>query len=457
MWQNLSASLRNHYNKKAQNIVDSARECNEIEVDAQRCIITKRGVGTHSKAVEAEKSWYSFISEEQSIFVPRILSSPNYGELRMAWEEGINVAQLWLASAPEIRKKIQDQSPPDQLTLQNFQDMVNRLLEIADLFHIRVTPSPYQYASTFNMFIQKPLTRLAPFEKDFKFVTQPELERIRQLIVLTGIHCIRSPFPVDAVHGDFHLGNMLFQSTCGRFILLDPRGNFGVSPRAEGDARYDFAKLYQSFYCSYDQLVNNYFHFEEETRNLMVIEHPFRDGVLSTLDDLLEDRGHDPHLVRGLSIVLLVTAIPFHGNNLDRQEAMWKKSVQLLNALDPWIQQNNDFLKFSKNKQTDMFEDKLLPLFLAHPAHQIAFLPLLHEIANSGFRESQNSMLHGILQLLKEENSEFNHRGDSCHLDKVLMAAKNDLTFPKIDEFSLPCADNAGMKNLLTLQLFFHL
>jgi hypothetical protein len=61
---------------------------------------------------------------------------------------------------------------------------------------------------------------------------------------------------------------------------------------------------------------------------------PGTEKLSQTLEQLLEEQEYDVCQLKKLAIVLLVTAIPFHEDDANRQLAFWKRSVQLINSLN---------------------------------------------------------------------------------------------------------------------------
>ena len=51
------------------------------------------------------------------------------------------------------------------------------------------------------------------------------------------------------------------------------------------------------------------------------------------LEEQLVENFYDVNLLKRLAIVLLITAIPFHADDKNRQEAFWLRGIELIEAL----------------------------------------------------------------------------------------------------------------------------
>ena len=101
-------------------------------------------------------------------------------------------------------------------------------------------------SDSFYQYIEKNLFR---FKKIINYVTtaiedRNLVERAIQDFPYLGdvMYCI---------HGDLHLGNIIFNADNFSFKLLDPRGQWGKTQTNAGDTRYDMAKFTQCFWGGY--------------------------------------------------------------------------------------------------------------------------------------------------------------------------------------------------------------
>ncbi len=146
---------------------------------------------------------------------------------------------------------------------------------------------------------------------------------------------IASKSPWGVTHGDFFLGNMLFDRRLGGVKLIDPRGTFG-SAGNRGPQIYDVAKLSQSVNGRYDYLSANIFQlrFDESSIGLEVPSLPSARRALEelsrTLIDLQAELGVAPSLVRRLEAVLLISAASLH------YESPWRQAGLISSGLIAW-------------------------------------------------------------------------------------------------------------------------
>lgn len=125
----------------------------------------------------------------------------------------------------------------------------------------------------------------------------------------------------DIIHGDFHFGNIIFDASCDKLKLIDPRGRWGNKPSVNGNILYDLAKFYQSVYGEYAWIVTG-----------QNVNQDLRNGILTHIDKLISERFSDSvvNAAKKMSIVLLVSAIPFHDDNPVRQQNMLNTALRFI-------------------------------------------------------------------------------------------------------------------------------
>ena len=137
------------------------------------------------------------------------------------------------------------------------------------------------------------------------------------------------------VHGDLHLGNILYDVRSGICKLIDPRGRFG-DRGVFGDPRYDIAKLYHSIYGLYDLIVADLFSIDHEVDAIGGHHLSLRMRARSqhgTLRERFEERffGHfDRREILLLTGLLFVSMPPLHYDSPTRQLAMYARGMTLL-------------------------------------------------------------------------------------------------------------------------------
>jgi len=142
------------------------------------------------------------------------------------------------------------------------------------------------------------------------------------------------------IHGDFHLGNILFDEGSRVVKLLDPRGSFGRSG-IYGDCRYDLAKLRHSIHGGYNHIVADKFAAARKDNSIgfmLNISGGNHRGVQRGLDNAITAIGRDEFDddnfladVRFIEGLLFLSMIPLHADYPKRQLAMFATAIQILN------------------------------------------------------------------------------------------------------------------------------
>jgi hypothetical protein len=133
------------------------------------------------------------------------------------------------------------------------------------------------------------------------------------------------------MHGDSHLGNIIYDPHSGAIKFVDPRGIFGKT-WTQGDLRYDMSKLLQDFYCGYAMIMAKRYKWISETE-IEIDWVPGTENLSDFLENELQSNGYDVHMLKRLAVLLLITAIPFHADDPDRQKAMFARGKQLIKNL----------------------------------------------------------------------------------------------------------------------------
>ena len=127
----------------------------------------------------------------------------------------------------------------------------------------------------------------------------------------------------DIIHGDLHFGNIIFDPTIGKITFIDPRGCWAGETTTFGNICYDLAKLYQSVYCEYAWLLND-----------DVVDTEKKDFIIKLLDLKVEQifklNKEQIQTIKNFSVVMLLTCLPFHGDDVQRQMRFWNKGLSLL-------------------------------------------------------------------------------------------------------------------------------
>jgi len=309
--------LRTYYESKAKLLNCNTRAFNNIKVDTFLGTVTKTANKKEKQnKIETEKQWFLALPQKPSLFCPRVLNSEP-GTLVMSQEPGTALNETWLYE--NLRYDIWTQIVDKLLKIHNevFLEEITADLAISQEEKIKAMT---------EMYLTKNLQRLEKY-KDW-----PEYDTVYKFVKETAEELINSgckwtPF----LHGDSHLGNILFEPMQGSMKLVDPRGEFGHLQGTQGDMRYDMAKMTQDFYMNYADILAGNYKIVGEPGEVKSLEL-YRDTTLSRqlsnyLKKRLTDYGYDWQQIFKLSIVLIVTCIPFHYDDINRQRAFWMQSV----------------------------------------------------------------------------------------------------------------------------------
>jgi hypothetical protein len=130
------------------------------------------------------------------------------------------------------------------------------------------------------------------------------------------------------MHGDFFLGNLIFDSSEGLLKMIDPRGSF-VDHGIWGDPLYDIGKLSHSLLGAYDVVAAGLFSLTQysNTRFDVALTKPFnlddcaRAGR-AVLHDLAERLGLCASAVRAVEALVFLRMLPLHADSPGRQRAL---------------------------------------------------------------------------------------------------------------------------------------
>jgi len=305
--------LTTYYESKARLLKRTARSFNKIDVNTFFGTVTKSSTDKAKAAkIELEKNWFKNLNEEQSLFCPRILSSEP-GTMKMSLEPGTALNEVLVY---------------DNLRLEIWKQIIHKILKIHhQVFYTQEIANSCEIKrSCFESYYLKNSERMQRITQDF---AHPEVQRF---VEDTSLELCKAPVWSQCLHGDSHLGNIIYDPFTGSLKFVDPRGSFGEVPGNSGDLRYDMAKLLQDFYCGYAMIMAD--RYKIHTDNTVEIMWVGETGSLTDyLEAELESHGYDVLLLKRLAIVLLVTAIPFHGDNPKRQAAFFYRALTLINQL----------------------------------------------------------------------------------------------------------------------------
>ncbi len=127
----------------------------------------------------------------------------------------------------------------------------------------------------------------------------------------------------DFIHGDFHLGNIIFNPSTGKIKMIDPRGSWNDVRTTEGNPLYDFVKFYQSIYGDYIWIYSD-----------MEVDQHVKSVALLTMDIWAINFGLDVNLIKRLVPVMMGSILGFHSDSIIRQQKIWRKTIELIDSFN---------------------------------------------------------------------------------------------------------------------------
>ena len=308
--------LNTFYESKARLLSRSARSFNMIDVDTFYATVTKSSDDPQKSAkIEAEKQWFLSLDEEQSLFCPRILKSDS-GVLKMTLEPGTALNEVLVY---------------DNLRTDIWHEIIRKILKVHhEVFYTyNDNTADWETAAKhcFEHYYIKTKHRITEISNCVP-IRRAETKFLTDTALKLSAHAHWS----QVMHGDSHLGNIIYDPHSGNIKFVDPRGIFGET-WTQGDMRYDMGKLLQDFYCGYAMIMANRYKYDADKETVTIDWVPGTENLSTFLENELKIRGYDVDLLKRLAVLLLITAIPFHADDKKRQMAMFARGKQLIQEL----------------------------------------------------------------------------------------------------------------------------
>lgn len=307
--------LNTYYESKARLLGRTARSFNQMKADTFYGTIEKSSQDAEKRTkIEAEKRWFLGLSEEQSLFCPRILSSAP-GILRMEMVPGIALNEVLVY---------------DNLRTDVWHEIIRKILQVhhSVFFSVKAETCGQDEADRhcYTQYYTKTAKRLEDIRPCVQLQNHVEL-----FLLDTALELSKGAVWSQVMHGDSHLGNIIYDPHSGAIKFVDPRGVFG-NTWTQGDIRYDMGKLLQDFYCGYAMILANRYSWDS-VGSLHIDWVPGTENLSDFLETKLQEEGYNVDQLKRLAILLLITAIPFHADNPDRQQAMYARGTTLIQEM----------------------------------------------------------------------------------------------------------------------------
>ena len=279
----------------------NSRPDNTITYDHAKNTITKSG-----KRVYNECLWYKNIPLSARYCVPQVF---NLDE-----------------SVPSYEMEHLSGTPLDSFfVFQNITDdtYIYILDKVVGLYHdnfYQQSNSVVSYESLENMLFFKNIKRVMEYGK----YGIPSREIFHYISYATSI---LTDYSLDflrresCIHGDLHLGNIIFDVNIGKMKFIDPRGEWNGEVTHKGSFIYDIIKLQQSIRGDYIWIYNSIPVDQNKRKKLRIALDM---AILKYFDEDILNFAHD------FTPVMMGSCLEFHEENPQRQKEIWAKTMQLM-------------------------------------------------------------------------------------------------------------------------------
>lgn len=319
------------YRARADKLIN--REFNKITHSAG--VLKKTGP---EKKIKAEINWYEkvpweikslspqyFVDASQlesNSYLMEYLPIPSLGEIFVFgnnsakfWKNIFELAENYLVSCEKLMRSEEREKENQTSLVQYSTELGAHISTRLDLFEKKST--------YFNRRIPIGVNGQIPYS--IEFIVEECLS-----------HISNSPRRLGFLHGDFCLGNVLFEVRSNKLRLIDPRGlNFRGDESLYGDIRYDLAKLSHSFLGFYDYIIAGRYDFADYSDSSALnfsLNIFVEESKLAIADEFFT------HFIKGSSdqqvcisymILLFITMAPLHEEHAIRQKALLSNAVSL--------------------------------------------------------------------------------------------------------------------------------
>ncbi len=305
------------------------RNFNSIAYDDLRGQITKSS--KNKEKIFNEINWFKNIPVDLQIFTPRLIDNKTTRDVASYSLEFYGYQSL------------ADFFVFGSLYPQIWHNIINKLLDIINLFRTHKAYLPYSYYH--DIYYKKTLERLEKMETDRSwkklkeqneiFINGRKYNNINHFIKLLekAVKKLYIKKEMTFIHGDLCLSNILFDPINRIFKFIDPRGHFGVAS-IYGDIKYDIAKLRHSFSGFYDFIISDTFEFKEESDSSFIFHNhteKIHHEIADYFDAQLIKRGYDLEQIKLIEALLFLSMTPLHDDHPARQKAMYLTGIILIN------------------------------------------------------------------------------------------------------------------------------
>jgi hypothetical protein len=305
------------------------RECNHLDIDEMRGLITKRG-RNRDKLLQ-EINYYHRLPKELTVYFPRMLESRLGREVSYTIEYyGYKTLSEYLVFY-EVPKTVWRQVLLKILAIHKaFTSRAGRNVDMDRAFDFYWNKTEARLSERDQLSAILPLLDLDQVEINGRVYPgwKSAASAIRTLLRDVAVGCTTT-----VIHGDLCCSNILYDPRTSLIKFIDPRGEF-FEEGCYGDPRYDLAKLLHSFHGGYDFILHEMYQLTEPGSGRFELTLLRSDGAREAealLFQLLEDIGGcELRDVLALEAHLFLTMLPLHCDDPKRQTALYLRGLMLL-------------------------------------------------------------------------------------------------------------------------------
>ena len=311
------------------------RECNHLDIDEMRGLITKRG-RNRDKLLQ-EINYYQRLPKELTVYFPRLLESRLGKEVSYTIEYyGYKTLSEYLVFY-EVPKTVWRQVLVKILAIHKaFTSRGGRSIESERAFDFYWGKTQERLTERERLSVVRPLLDLEHVEINGTLYPgwKTAAPRIQTLLRQVADRCTTS-----VIHGDLCCSNILYDPRTSLIKFIDPRGEF-FEEGCDGDPRYDLAKLLHSFHGGYDFILHEMYHLtclgEGRYELVLLRSDGAREAERMLFELLQEIVGCHVSDAIAIEAHLFLTMLPFHGDDPKRQAALYLRGLMLLQQASEW-------------------------------------------------------------------------------------------------------------------------
>jgi 5-methylthioribose kinase len=192
-----------------------------------------------------------------------------------------------------------------------------------------------------DIFIEKTIARFEKIEDSeiLKIIKNPvKINGVTIRPLLESLDLMRSKLNIlpknqIVLHGDMCFANILYNLKTKKVSFVDPRGGFH-EPSVYGPAIYDIAKLAQSVYGLYEQVLGDRYSLEigENEYSLQINRPKFYKNIENLFTNSIIELDLEKEILKILAGLMLAGTPKFHIDTRDRAIALALQSAILLSG-----------------------------------------------------------------------------------------------------------------------------